>query len=271
VTRSTSLRNSLVAAVLGLVALGASPRSVDVERLKGAWFGDGPGFELVVNDRTILFEFDMKEHAYRLDGDVLIISYDDGERRQRIVRLTDDEMEWETEATAARSVLYRKGAWEREGAPRVQPNDELRAATRGWKTFRNEKYRYEIRHPERVEVRKTGREPERDGATIRLAFREYEAPTPVLDIRVSPRIPEEKFPALGSDVPGLTLTTDDVVVGGKPARLAQYRWKTSGDLAFAEVYLRGVVFSFDSNSGVRDFRETEWWTMVSTFRIREAR
>ncbi|MFA6954377.1 MAG: lipocalin family protein [Thermoanaerobaculia bacterium] len=266
-----SLRKTLAAVVLGLVALGASPRSVDVERLKGAWFGDGPSFEMVVRDRTILFEFDMKEHAYRIDGDVLIISYDDGEQRHRIIRLTDDEMEWESEATATRSVLHRTGAWERASAPRAQPNVVARSTTRGWPTFRNEKYGYEIQHPERVEVRETGREPDRDGATIRLVFKEYEAPTPALDIRIVPRTPETKFPRLGTNAPGMTLSIDDVVVGGEEARLAQYRWQASGDLAFAELFLRGIVFSFDANSGVRDIRETQWWEMISTFRIRKAR
>ena len=119
-----SLRKNLIAVVLGLLSICASPRSVDVQRLKGAWFGDGPSFELVVRDRTILFELDMKEHAYRIDGDVLIIAYDDGEQRHRIVRLTDEEMEWESEATATRSVFHRKGAWEQERATQTQPNGE---------------------------------------------------------------------------------------------------------------------------------------------------
>ncbi len=166
------LRRKLLALVLGLVALAGSPRSIDVERLKGAWFGDGPSFELVVKDRTILFEFDMKEHAYRLDGDLLIVSYDDGEQRHRIIRLTDEEMEWESEATGQRSVLYRKGAWERSHARQDEPADGAPSTKRGWSTYRNEKYGYEIQYPERVGVRETGPESKRDGATIRLGFEE---------------------------------------------------------------------------------------------------
>lgn len=247
--------------------MAGAPRTIDVEHLQGAWFGDGPSFELVVHDRTILFEFDMKEHAYRLDGDLLIVTYDDGERRHRVVRLTDEEMEWESEATGQRSVLYRKGAWERSHARTEASSDDDRSTKRDWSVYRNQKYAYEIRYPDGVEVRETGPESRRDGASIRLGFKDYQAPVPALAVVVSPRTSDASFPSLGADVPGMTRSLADVELGNESVRLAQYRWKESGELAFAEVYLRGVVFRFDANSGVRDLRETQWWEIIATFRF----
>jgi hypothetical protein len=263
------LRKGLLALALGLLACASSRESVAVERLKGAWFSDGPSFELVVHDRTILFEFDMKEHAYHLDGDRLTVSFDDGEQLHRIIRLTDEEMEWETEATGRRSVLYRKGAWERSHAPQQQPAAGDPTTKQGWSSYRNEKYGYEIQYPEGVEVRETGPESKRDGATIRLGFKEHAAPQPVLDIYVAPRTPEEKFPSRGTDVSAMALSVADVTVGSDAGRLAQYRWKESGDLAFAEAWVRGVVLRFDANAGVRDLRETQWWEIISSFRLRD--
>jgi hypothetical protein len=93
--------------------MASTQSTIDPMLLRGAWFTDGPSFDLVINERTILFELDMKEHPYRLEGDVLIIQMDDGEQRQRIIRLTKDEMEWRHETFGLVSVFYRKGVWER--------------------------------------------------------------------------------------------------------------------------------------------------------------
>jgi hypothetical protein len=89
------------AALFGLLVLGcagAHEGRVDVERLKGAWSSDGQNFDFVIQDRSILFEFDMKEHPYRLEGDVVVVDFEDpslGIQRKRVVRLSVDELEWE--------------------------------------------------------------------------------------------------------------------------------------------------------------------------------
>ena len=104
---------SLCLALLLCGCASAMRTTVDPAKLLGPWFADGPSFELVIQERTILFEVDMQEHPYRLDGDVLVIQLDDGEERQRITRLTADEMEWRDEKFGTISVLYRKGIWDR--------------------------------------------------------------------------------------------------------------------------------------------------------------
>jgi len=55
-------------------------------------------------------EFDMKEHPYRLDGNVLIIDFEDptlGVQRKRILRLTDDELNLRTRNTDSLKSLGR--------------------------------------------------------------------------------------------------------------------------------------------------------------------
>src|SRR5438552_7955919 len=51
---------------------------------------------------------DMKEHPYRLEGNVLIIDFEDptlGVQRKRILRLTDDELEFKDEEYGLTEVL----------------------------------------------------------------------------------------------------------------------------------------------------------------------
>lgn len=139
----------------------------------------------------------------------------------------------------------------------------------GWQIYTNSKYGYEIQYPDGFELWATGLESERDGARIRIAFKEYAAPAPVLDIQVEPRVPLEQFPTLGAEVPKLTVRVEDILVNGRPAKQAQYHWAEGGDLAFAEIYLEGVIFRFDAAAGTRDFQEeTQWWAIISTFRFK---
>ena len=108
------MKAALLCVALLLSGCASAGRPViDPARLLGPWFADGPSFEIVIQERTILYEFDMQEHPYRLDGDVLIIEFEDGEQRKRITRLTENEMEWRDEKFATVSVLVRKGIWER--------------------------------------------------------------------------------------------------------------------------------------------------------------
>lgn len=105
--------NRVVALCLLLVRCGTAPVPLETALLHGPWFTDGPSFELVIREQTILFEFDMMEHPYRLENGVLVIEFDDGVQRKRILRLTRDEMEWRDEAFGTVSVFHRKGAWDR--------------------------------------------------------------------------------------------------------------------------------------------------------------
>ena len=80
-----------------LVGCGWSPPpGVDRDLLQAAWTSDGDSFDFVIGERTILYEFDMREHPYELEGQVLVIDFEDpalGVQRKEIVRLTQDELE----------------------------------------------------------------------------------------------------------------------------------------------------------------------------------
>ena len=92
-----------------LICCSSHAQTIDAEKLKGAWWKDGePSFTWLIKDRTILMEFDMKEHPYRLEGNVLIIDFEDptlGVQRKRILRLTDDEFEFQDEQYGGTEVL----------------------------------------------------------------------------------------------------------------------------------------------------------------------
>lgn len=104
----TRLQPFLLATLL-FACTSSRSQTIDVEKLKGAWWKEGePSFTWLIMDRTILMEFDMKEHPYRLEGDVLIIDFEDptlGVQRKRILRLTDDELEFKDEQYEDSEVL----------------------------------------------------------------------------------------------------------------------------------------------------------------------
>ena len=105
------VRARLIIVVLHLAALLAcashSSGRVDREALRGPWSSGGPSFDFSIGETTILFEFDMREHPYRLEGDVLVVEFDDpaiGTVRSRIIRVTEDLLELEYEAHGERRI-----------------------------------------------------------------------------------------------------------------------------------------------------------------------
>ena len=104
----TSRRAVLLGTFLIVCAISPA-QTIDVDKLKGAWWKEGePNFTWLIMDRTILTEFDMKEHSYRLEGNVLIIDFEDltlGVQRKRILRLTDNELEFTDEQYQGTEVL----------------------------------------------------------------------------------------------------------------------------------------------------------------------
>jgi hypothetical protein len=138
-----------------------------------------------------------------------------------------------------------------------------------WSTYVNDKYGYSIQYPQGYDLWATGREGARDGATIRIGLKEYEAPAPVLDIQIEPRTPKDQFPSLPIQLSQMTASVTEVQLKGIPASIAEYRWKVTKELAFVEVYYAGVVFRFTAASGLNDFQETPWWAIITTFRFRE--
>lgn len=81
---------------LAALYLGFAFQSTGIDRqlLKGAWTSGGPSFDMVIQDSTILFEFDMKEHPYTLNDSLLTIDFQDstlGIQTKKILKLTKQE------------------------------------------------------------------------------------------------------------------------------------------------------------------------------------
>jgi hypothetical protein len=137
----------------------------------------------------------------------------------------------------------------------------------GWYIYRNEKYGYEIRYPDGFDAWATGLETERDGASIRIGLKEFEAPAPILDIQVHPRASmQETRPTPQEMITNIT----DVEINGVPGTQSDYYWKANGELFMVEVYLEGVLFRFHPGAGLHDFHATRWWEIISTFRFLNA-
>ena len=85
--------------ILALVlpaCVALSTNRIDTRHLKGGWTSHGGGFEFQVKDHTILYEFDMKEHPYKIKGGVLIVDFQNdklGIQRNKILHLTETELE----------------------------------------------------------------------------------------------------------------------------------------------------------------------------------
>ncbi len=106
------MRRLTIALSLVVLAACARPRvpPPSPSLLEGAWTSGGPSFDMLIKERTILFEFDMKEHPYRLEGNTIVIDFQDptlGVQRKRIIRLTADELEIEDQPSGHRGVYRR--------------------------------------------------------------------------------------------------------------------------------------------------------------------
>jgi hypothetical protein len=144
---------------------------------------------------------------------------------------------------------------------------ETEKSPAAWQVYSNSKYGYELRFPKGFEVRPTGPEGRRDGATIRVARKEHATPIPVLDITVHPKTAHAGFPRLPAELKDFTVTVNEIHLGGKPAKEAIYRWTSNGEIAFSEVYLDGIVFHVAAAPGTMDMHKTEWWEIISSFRL----
>jgi hypothetical protein len=80
---------------IALVLAGCVSSSNRINRgqLMGAWTSGGPSFDFDIRESTILYEFDMQEHPYTVEGDTLVIDFRSvslGVQKKRIVKLTPD-------------------------------------------------------------------------------------------------------------------------------------------------------------------------------------
>ena len=138
--------------------------------------------------------------------------------------------------------------------------------SRNWNVYANAKYGYEIRYPHEFEALPTGREGQRDGASIRIKLKEYEAPAPVLDIYVGEASNARRsLPTDGAA--GMDVLAVDVTVGNLRARQTTYRWKSNRDIALIEIRNPDFVFVFQPGAGISDFQTTVWYEVIQTFRL----
>ena len=89
------MRNVLLSLLVSSLLTGCSAPFSDVDKslLMGPWTSGGPSFDFDIRESAILYEFDMQEHPYTLEGDVLVIDFRSaslGIQRKQIVELTRD-------------------------------------------------------------------------------------------------------------------------------------------------------------------------------------
>lgn len=147
------------------------------------------------------------------------------------------------------------------------PPPSLSRDESGWWIYRNAKYGYRIGHPEGYELWATGPEGERDGRSIRIGIENYAAPTPVLDVVLGPAVRIYETLAAGKPPKDMRVEVRAIEMGGGPARLVEFRWKSTGDLAIVEIHGPDVLFQFHAQPGLREFRGTIWWQIVSSFQF----
>ena len=82
----------LLAPILGLAC--TSTPGIRRQELLGAWTSGG-SFDFDVRDSTVLYEFDMQEHPYVLQGAVMVVDFGSEElgiQRKRILALSTDSL-----------------------------------------------------------------------------------------------------------------------------------------------------------------------------------
>ncbi len=137
-----------------------------------------------------------------------------------------------------------------------------------WQLYYNPEYGYQIEYPAGYDLWDTGPEGARDGATIRISLHEYQAITPALDVHVAPDTTSGRFPPLGMQPQELTTELEDISLNGVTASEVRYLWKATGDLAYVDIDLDGVLFVFMAGPSMTgEFHESEWYAIISTFRF----
>ncbi len=164
----------------------------------------------------------------------------------------------ETKSKAENSVTDKPEAKKKEDSAiqKLQDDDivkhidkakELKATT---SLYTNHKYNYELRCPYNCIVLATGKKDEKDGRTIRIVMKETALPIPVLDIRVSPLMPEKEFTKMVKELRAYEeylQSSEDVEIDGKKGRKVTIKWRSTGKLAMAMVWSEGVYFCYTAN------------------------
>ena len=106
------MRRLLLSILASVAFLGCISGSGSVNRneLMGAWTSGGPSFDFHIQDSTVLYEFDMEEHPYVLEGDVMVVDFGSEElgiQRKRILALSQDSLRLQDVQTKTSTTFHR--------------------------------------------------------------------------------------------------------------------------------------------------------------------
>jgi hypothetical protein len=136
-----------------------------------------------------------------------------------------------------------------------------------WLKYTNNEYGYEIYYPENFDFWPTGPENRRDGSTIRIAYKDHEAPAPVLDITIDPKTSPAEFENKWGNIKDMKMKSSQIQIGGETGTQIEYRWNSTNEISFVIIYLEGIVFTFHAGSGMQKFQGTDWWSIISSYRF----
>ncbi len=74
---------------------------------------------------------------------------------------------------------------------------------------------------------------------------------------------------VGVELPDMDVTIVEVEINGAYATEVTYRWKANGDIAFVNWHVGDALIEFHPQPDLRDVRETVWWRIVTTLRLRD--
>jgi hypothetical protein len=113
-------------------------------------------------------------------------------------------------------------------------------APKGWSRYKNNPYGYELYYPDKYESWPTGPENQRDGSSVRIAYKDYEAPVPVLDIQINPKVTRKEFEERYGQIEDMDLTSSEVQIDNTEGIQKVYRWKSNGEVSLVAIYLEGT-------------------------------
>jgi len=136
------------------------------------------------------------------------------------------------------------------------------------KMFINEKYGYSFLYPDYLEVRLTGKKKERDGRCISIYRYEYAAPTPSLQIQISPKqLPENDELLKVKESKKFLIKNRNIIINRERIAIYELIFKKNNRIFMTQLYLNGVKFVYTSSPSGEKFDEIDWFEIITTFKM----